>query len=121
MERGLEVLDNGKLNMSQQCPGSQEGQPCPGGIRHSIASQAREGIVPLCSALGQPHLEYCVQFGALHYKKDIKLLESIQGRAMEMVKGLEGKPYEEELRALGLFSLEKQRLRGDLIAVTTSS
>jgi len=116
-EKELRVLIDKKLNATQQCVlAAQKANHILGCIKSSVTSRAREVILPLCSPLVRPHLESCVQLLGCQLRKNMDLLEQVQRRATKMIRGLEHLSYDKRLRKLELFSLEKRRLQGDLIA-----
>ena len=105
---------DGKLDMIQQCAlAAQKANHILDCIKRIVASRVREVILSLCSALVRPHLEYCVQMWSPQYRREMDLLH-MQRRATEMIHGMEQLSYKNKVRELGLFSLEKRRLPGDL-------
>lgn len=76
-QRDLGILEDGKLDWSQHCPGSQGGHPSPGGhqAQHGQSGQGRDCPILLCP--GAASLQCWGSLGTT-IQESIKLLESFQ-------------------------------------------
>ncbi len=84
-------------------------------VRRFFCELSKTAFTPLYCVLVRPHLEYAMEANAPTLRADTNQLERIQRLATRLVSGLRHVPYEERLRQLNLFSLERRRLRADLI------
>ncbi|KAK4814529.1 hypothetical protein QYF61_021630 [Mycteria americana] len=71
-----------------------------GCIRRGITCRERDMIIPFYSALNRLHLEYCVRFWSLQFRKEVNRLQRVQRRATKRIKSLENLPHEERLKEL---------------------
>src|SRR5882757_7759717 len=86
-------------------------------IKRNINFKSKDVIVRLYKALVRPRLEFCVQVWCPYLRKDIDMIERVQRRATKLIEGFRHMSYTERLSQTGLISMEKRRVRGDLIEV----
>ena len=73
-------------------------------------------VTKLYTAVIHPHLEFGMTLASLHYKMNIKALQSVQRQATKFIPDIQDKLYEECLVSLKLPTLVYRRKRGDAIA-----
>ena len=106
------------LKPSQQCvKAASKARSILGWINRHFGSLNADEFKILYKIYVRPHMEFCIQAWSPYLQKDIRCLEKIQRRATKVVHGLNNIAYDDRLEILGLLSLEKRRLRGDLIEV----
>ena len=115
-EKDLGVIITNDLKPSRQCiEAEKKAQKILGYIKRQFKTRKKKTILTLYNALVRPHLEYNVQFWSPSLRKDIERLEAVQARATKLIPSIRHLSYHRRLNRLDLFSLEKRRLRGQLI------
>ena len=117
-EKDLGVIISSNLKVANQClEANNKANKMLGIINRNVVYKSKEVISKLYNSYVRPVIEYCAQVWAPYLKKDLDMLERVQRRATRMISGFEGKSYEERLKELGMFSVERRFLRGDMIQV----
>jgi len=115
-ERDLGVIFPKDLKWGAQCQkAAAKAMSMLGMIKRSFPIIDKELFLILYGVYVRLHLEYGVQVWAPYFQKDIVALEKVQQRATKLVKSIKNWSYEGRLRYLGLSSLARRRIRGDLI------
>ena len=115
-EKDLGIFITNDLKVAKQCKeAARKAMNVLRTVKRYFPKIDEPTLLILYKAYVRPHLEYCVQAWSPHFKKDIECLEQVQRRATKLINGFKNLSYENRLKRLKLTTLEKRRLRGDLI------
>jgi len=114
LDLGVLVTSDFKFS-AQSRAAERKAQKILGYIKRQFSYRNKKTVLSLYNSLVRPLLEYAVQFWSPTLRQDIARLERVQARATKLVPSLRLRRYEDRLEELGLFTLEKRRLRGQLI------
>ena len=115
-QRDLGVLIDKNLKWKSQVEASfKRANSVIGFISRNFHYKSKDIMLPLYTSLVRPHMEFAVQFWSPHLRGDVNKMERIQHRATKMIPELRNKDYPQRLEELKLISLERRRLRGQLI------
>jgi hypothetical protein len=114
--RDLGIKITNDFKPSRQCAeATRSGHWALTRLKRTVSSRKPSVLLPLYKTFVRPHLEYAVQAWAPYLKKDILAIERVQRRFTRLFPNLRERDYETRLYELQLFSMERRRLRGDLI------
>jgi ribonucleases P/MRP protein subunit RPP40 len=114
-ERDIGIEIHQSLKPTKQCAkAAATARSVLGQISRSFHYQDRKTFVKLYITYVRPHLEFSTPAWSPWSQLDIKTLEKVQEKFVNMLSGLAGKTYEEKLAELHLDSLEKRRQVADV-------
>ena len=111
---GIQVSANLKFN-AQVSKSACKANSMLGMLKRTFVTRNKDIWKKLYTTYVRPHLEFAVSAWNPYLKKDIDTLEKVQRRATKLSPAIKNLTYEERLIALNLTTLEKRRIRGDLI------
>ena len=115
-EKDLAVLVRSDLKPSTQCVQvTAKARKIIGMTRRNFRRLDKTVFLIIYKTYIRPHLEYCVQAWSPHLVKDIVVIEKFQRAATKLVPELRKLDYNERLKRLDLTTLQRRRIRGDLI------
>ena len=105
-ERDIGVIIDDTLKPSKQCSeAARRATTLLSQISRVFMYRDKRTFLQLYKQFVRCHLEFAVQAWSPWLIGDIELLERVQRRAVNMIAGLQGLPYEEKLRELNLCTL----------------